>query len=212
MDDLLAEFERPRQETPEDKQRRRRLFAAFGIAGLSLVTLGGLTTNALFTDTDSANSGAFVTGTLDLTASPTPVDFNAGNMAPGDTVYGALNVDNSGTLALRYSASATATDPDSKGLRAQLDFEVYSGVGAVACGNGNLGAGTVIDASAPIGAGRTLFGNSAPGADAGDRTLSAAANEDLCFVATLPLATGNAFQNATTTVTFTFDAEQTKNN
>jgi hypothetical protein len=28
----------------------------------------------------------------------------------------------------------------------------------------------------------------------------------------LPTSTGNAFQNATTTATFTFDAEQTANN
>ena len=28
----------------------------------------------------------------------------------------------------------------------------------------------------------------------------------------LPLATGNAFQNATTSITLTFDAEQTANN
>ena len=57
-----------------------------------------------------------------------------------------------------------------------------------------------------------MFGNPAQGNQAGDRSLAAAANEQLCFVATLPLATGNAFQNATTTVSFTFDAEQTKNN
>ena len=40
----------------------------------------------------------------------------------------------------------------------------------------------------------------------------AAASDDLCVVADLPLATGNAYQNSTTTVTFQFDAEQTKNN
>ena len=36
--------------------------------------------------------------------------------------------------------------------------------------------------------------------------------EVLCFHVSLPLATPDAFQLATTTATFTFDAEQTKNN
>jgi hypothetical protein len=37
-------------------------------------------------------------------------------------------------------------------------------------------------------------------------------SETLCFRVNLPLATGNGFQSATTTATFTFDAEQTANN
>ena len=130
MDDLLAEFERPRQETPEDKERRRRLYSAIGIAGLSLVALGSLTTNALFTDTETTDSAAFVTGTIDLVTTPgglATVDFNAGNMAPGDTVYGPLEVRNAGSLRLRYSASADATNTDGKDLRDQLDFSVYRG-------------------------------------------------------------------------------------
>ena len=42
--------------------------------------------------------------------------------------------------------------------------------------------------------------------------LNAAGNETLCFQASLPVATGNAFQGAATTTTFTFSAEQTANN
>jgi hypothetical protein len=56
------------------------------------------------------------------------------------------------------------------------------------------------------------FGDPTAGAQAGDRTLAGAASEVLCFAATLPSATGNAFQGATTTATFTFSAEQTANN
>ena len=215
MDDLLAEFERPRQENPEDKERRRRLFAAVGIAALSLVALGSLTTNALFSDTENTDSSAFVTGTIDLVtnpAAPATVDFSAGNMAPGDTVYGALRVRNAGSLGLRYAMSATADNGDSKGLRNQLDFAVYRGVTATDCNNGDVSAGTSVAASSPIGASRQLTGNPATGNQAGDRALSAAAADDLCVVADLPLATGNAYQNSTTTVTFQFDAEQTKNN
>lgn len=214
MDDLLAEFERPRQDTPEDKERRRRLFAAFGIAGLSLVALGSLTTNALFTDSDSAQSSGFVTGTLQLTAGPATVAFNAGNMAPGDVESGNINLQNSGSLGLRYAGSATATDTDSKNLRGQLDFSVYLGVAPGSCTGGAHPGGTLVPTSAagPINAASDLFGSNTQGAQAGDRTLGAGAQEDLCVVASLPLSTGNAFQNATTVVTFTFDAEQTRNN
>ena len=170
MDDLLAEFERPRQENPEDKERRRRLFAAVGIAALSLVALGSLTTNALFSDTENTDSSAFVTGTIDLVtnpASPATVDFSAGNMAPGDTVYGALRVRNAGSLGLRYAMSASADNTDSKGLRNQLDFSVFRGVSATDCNNGDVSGGTSVAPSSPIGATRQLTGQPGYGCPGG---------------------------------------------
>jgi hypothetical protein len=75
-----------------------------------------------------------------------------------------------------------------------------------------VAGGTQLDTTSPVGAGRALFGNPTQGAQAGDRSLGAGANEDLCVRASLPIGTGNAFQGATTTVTFLFQAEQTKNN
>ena len=57
-----------------------------------------------------------------------------------------------------------------------------------------------------------MFGDVAQGFQAGDRTLIAGASENLCVLVALPLATGNAYQSATTTATFTFNAEQTANN
>jgi hypothetical protein len=56
------------------------------------------------------------------------------------------------------------------------------------------------------------IGDSTVGFQTGDRTLAGAASEILCFQATLPLATTITFQGATTTATFTFNAEQTANN
>ncbi len=213
MDDLLAEFERPRQETPDDKDRRRRLIAAVGIAGLSLVALGSLTTNAFFTANDSVNAD-FTTGTVDIAATPAPtVNFQAGNMAPGDTVYGNINVENTGSLGLRYAVSATAVDGDLKNLKDKLDFSVYEGVSPANCALGVLGAGTQLGVTGPIGASSVLVGSPSAGNQAGDRPLVASADEDLCFVASLDgPTTGNGYQNATTVVTFRFDAEQTKNN
>ena len=57
-----------------------------------------------------------------------------------------------------------------------------------------------------------IVGDNTTGAQAGDRTLAAAATEYLCFQVSLPLSTSNSFVSAATTATFTFDAEQTKNN
>jgi hypothetical protein len=211
MDDYLRELDDTTTD-PEQRRRRRRLLAAIGIAGLSLVTLGSLTTGALFTDQEDLGANSFTTGTLVLGLNPTTALFAVNNMAPGDTVARPLDVSAAGTLGLRYALSANATDPDGKALRDQLEFTVYSGVTAAACTAGNTASGTVLFGPAPVGAASTVFGNPAQGNQPGDRTLAAAGNETLCFVADLPLATGNAFQSATTTVSFTFDAEQTKNN
>jgi hypothetical protein len=57
-----------------------------------------------------------------------------------------------------------------------------------------------------------VIGDPAQHAQSGDRTLAASANEVLCFQVELPSSTGDAYQNATTTATFTFYAEQTANN
>ena len=70
--------------------------------------------------------------------------------------------------------------------------------------------GTVLFAAAALSAG--ALGNPAQGSQAGDRTLAAAATDELCFNVNLPTTSGNTFQNATTTATFTFDSEQTVNN
>ena len=119
MEDLLNELEPPAPE-PEERQRRRRLLGAIGIAGLSLVTLGTLTTGAVFSDADDLGANSFTTGTVLIGTTPATALFTVANMAPGDTEYRSLNVVNQGTLDLRYAVTSTATDPDSKGLRALI--------------------------------------------------------------------------------------------
>src|SRR5262249_24071454 len=63
-----------------------------------------------------------------------------------------------------------------------------------------------------LGASAALVGDPTPGFQTGDRNLAAGSNEVLCFRLSLPIGTGNPFQGAATTTTFTFDAEQTANN
>ncbi len=212
MDDYIREYEGAGAPDEGERRSRRRLLAAIGIAGLSLVTVGTLTTGAIFSDTQDLGANSFTTGTLVLGLNPVSALFSVTNMAPGDTVSQPLTVSDAGTLGLRYAATAVATDPDTKALRGQLLFTVYSGVTAANCTAGNTTGGAVLYGPAAIGASASVFGDPAQGAQPGDRTLGAGTGESLCFVANLPLTTGNTFQNAATTVTFTFDAEQTKNN
>ena len=212
MDDYVRELEGATPNDPEERRRRRRLLAAIAVAGLSLVTLGSLTTGALFTDSQDLGANSFTTGTLMLGLNPTTALFSVANMAPGDTVSRPLTVSNAGTLGLRYAVTGAATDPDAKALRDQLQFTVYSGVSVANCTAGSFGGGTVLYGPAAVGVSATVFGNPAQGNQAGDRALAAATNEPLCFAASLPLSTDNTFQDASTTVSFTFDAEQTKNN
>jgi predicted ribosomally synthesized peptide with SipW-like signal peptide len=189
----------PAQEEASRRRRRRGLLAL--LLSLSLVTLGsGALSLAIFTDSDAA-TGSFTTGTIDIAVNPTAL-FSVGAMMPDDTVDASLTVANGGTASLRY-AMTTADDGDP--LADQLEVEIKtegSGCGAF--------DGTTLYGSAAMSA--AAFGNPAQGSQGGDRTLAAGASEVLCFRAWLPDTTGNAFQGATTDVTFTFDAEQTANN
>ncbi|MBA3877737.1 MAG: hypothetical protein C0498_12595 [Anaerolinea sp.] len=169
-------------------------------ASAALSLGAGASTLAIFTDSQNATA-AFSTGTIDLTASPSTV-FTASGIFPGDSGSQTVTVANAGTGALRYALSTSATNPDGLGLAAQLQLTITAG----AC----PGAGAPLYGAAALGS--AVVGNPAQGAQAGDRTLTGATSEDLCFAWSLPLSTGNTFQGATTTATFTFAAEQTASN
>jgi spore coat-associated protein N len=187
-------------DTPRiDTSRRRRRGLIVLLLGLSLATLGsGAFSLAIFTDTDAAG-GSFTAGTVDIATSPSTL-FTVASLMPGDAGSATLNVANSGTGALRYAMTSASTNSDGKALRAQLALTVKTG----AC----AGVTTVYTGALSAAA----FGDPSQGAQAGDRSLAGGANEDLCFAWSLPLASGNGYQGATTTTTFTFNAEQTANN
>lgn len=120
MDDLLNELE-PQGPAPEERERRRRLIAAVGIAGLSLLTVGTLSSGAWFSDTETVNAGQIVTGSVILANDTAKtVQFSETNLAPGDTRYAEVHVNNTGSLELRYAVTAntsavTATTPGTGG-------------------------------------------------------------------------------------------------
>jgi spore coat-associated protein N len=177
-----------------------------GVIGASL----GVASNAIWTDSQNVDANVFSTGTIDISTNPTTALVTFSGMAPGDQVTNPITVTNAGSLQLRYAVTSTTTENT---LAAQLDMTIKTGV--TTCTNGGFGSsGTVIYGPGDLGSttGTNVIGNPAQGAQAGDRTLNASANEALCFHVELPSGTGNSFQGLTTTATFAFAAEQTANN
>ena len=201
---------------PSSSQQRSDRPRATGtkiLASLAVLALAGgvftVASLALFTDQQAVGGNAFTTGSVDLVAAPATAAITMTGMAPGDQVTAPVNVANSGTLEFRYSITST-TDEDT--LAAQLDLTVKSGV--TTCDNANFGVDGTVLYTGPLGSTATInvVGTPATGAQAGDRVLATAANENLCFNVALPASTSNAFQGLSSTATFTFDAEQTANN
>ena len=171
-------------------------------------------TQALFTDTQSVAANTFTAGTVDITTSPVSSVVTIATAAPGDVIYGSIQVSNGGNLELRYAVTSDTTE---NVLAAQLDLTVRGPAGAAtgcdASGFGIFGAGVLYGAG-DLGSTGTLnlIGNPAQGAQANDRVLAASASEYMCFKVELPLSTGNSFQGLTSTATFNFVSEQTANN
>ena len=176
--------------------RRRNAMVALLLGSTVAMVGAGAMSLAQFTDT-KASSGSWTAGTIVLGVSPVTA-FTATNIFPGASGSATITVTNNGSGDMRYAMSSTFTNTDSKGLAAQVDLTIKPGscpsVGT-AFFTGKLST--------------AAFGSNVQGAQAGDRNILAGATEDLCFAWSFPLTSGNAYQSATTTVTFTFDAEQT---
>jgi hypothetical protein len=188
--------------------RRTRQILLVATIALSTASVGaGAYTLAIFTSGATNASNAFTVGTIAIGVSPASALVTFAGMLPGDSTTGTLTVSNSGNSTFRYALTTAATNPDAKALRDQMTLVIRTrDTNTAACTNFNgtsLYSGTLANGA---------FGDPTAGAQAGDRTLAGAGSEILCFQATLPSATGNAFQGATSTATFTFSAEQTANN
>jgi predicted ribosomally synthesized peptide with SipW-like signal peptide len=196
-----------------DESRRKRRRLALILPMLAIFGIGaGQLSLALFTDTETVDA-TFDTGTIVLDAAKIDaLVLTTSAMMPGDSVTDDVVVENDGTAQLRYAMTTSSTNADGLGLRTVLTLtvrEIDATLPATPCDNFD---GTLVLAATVLGATTAGFGDPTAGADTGDRTLDAASNETLCFRVTLPSGTGNGFQGASTTTTFTFDAEQTASN
>ena len=187
--------------------RARSLLITATIA-LAMLSIGaGAFTLAIFTSTATTSGNAFTVGTIVIGVNPTTALITFAGMLPGDTTTGTLTVSSTGDSTLRYAMTTSATNTDLKAVRDQLTLVIKTkDTNTTGCANFN---GTQLY-SGTLAAG--AIGDPTSGPQAGDRTLAGVSSEVLCFRATLPSGTSNAFQGAATTATFTFSAEQTANN
>lgn len=181
--------------THEHPRRRRRFAALVGFALLTASLGAGALSLALFTDTESAG-GSFTAGKIDLTTNKA-VLFSVTGLMPGDTVPADIVVTNSGTESLRYAISTT---DDNSALADALTVSVYAN---------NDCSGTALATGA---FGGSLLGSSTAGQNDGDRTLAGSSSETLCFAVSLPKEAPTTLESTSASVTFVFDAEQTRNN
>lgn len=179
--------------------RNRTLLAGLLVTSTIATVGAGAMSLAQFTDT-KASTGSWTSGTVILGVSPSTA-FSATGILPGASGSQTVTVSNSGTGDLRYAMSSSSTNTDSKNLAAQIDLTIKPGTCPSA-------AAAIFSAKLSTAA----LGSSTQGSQAGDRTVAAGSSEELCFSWSFPLASGNAYQAAATTTTFTFDAEQTLNN
>jgi hypothetical protein len=146
---------------------------------------------------------------VDIAVTPATALFIVPAMAPGDVEVAELDVENSGTMRLRYAVDSVTTENT---LAAGLTLTIKSGVTTCTEAGFDTDGSQLYSGVLGTTGGTALIGNPAAGADGGDRTLDAAASEPLCFRVSLPLNASDTLQSLTTTATFTFYAEQTSNN
>jgi spore coat-associated protein N len=196
----------------ERRGRRRRALLLLATGSALLSFSAGQLSLALFTDQASVD-GDFTSGTISIDETKiAALSLTSASMMPGDNVTGAVVVENDGSAELRYAVSTSSTNVDAKGLRDVLTLTVRTidvTTPGTPCDDFD---GTVVLNATVLGASSAGVGSNAAGQQTGDRVLASGASETLCFRVSLPLATGDAYQGASTTTTFTFDAEQTANN
>ena len=186
---------------------------AFGLIAIGLLgAVAGFGGLAVFTDQESIDANTFDTGDVDISTVPTTALVTFSGMAPGDSVTDDVVVSNDGSLELRFAVTSSATNADTLALKDALTLTVNTidvtdpGTPCDDFDGTELYTGDLDD-----GAGGLIIGDPAQGADTGDRVLAASTSETLCFRVELSSgATGP--EGASTTATFTFDAEQTVNN
>jgi hypothetical protein len=192
----------------------RRVALAAGVLSVAIVGVTGLASSALFTSTDASTGNDFAAGTvvLDANGGAAALTIDDTSLAPGTVKYGKLTIANQGTLGLRYAMTSQSSNADTKGLAGHLDVNVVPIAADATCDAAAISGGTAVFSGKLADA---AFGSTSAGAQAGDRALGASTSEALCLSVSMSknsAAIDNPFQGATTSTTFTFDAEQTLNN
>jgi hypothetical protein len=184
----------------------RRAWAVALTVGMG-ISLAGMASNALLTDSESVGSNAFTSAVLDLSAGSSTA-ITASGMVPGDVITAPLTMTNAGTADLRYSMrSVTSEDYLASALIMTVQTRLANDASCSAFNGTPLYSGTLGSTS-----GIKIVGDPAGGAQSYDRVLPVGSADGWCVRIALPLTADNTYATKTTTATFMFDAEQTRNN
>ena len=159
-----------------------RLAFGAGVVAVSVAGVAGLTSSALFTETQGSGANTITTGTVSIDPdSTTTAVISASNAKPGDSWTRDLVVKNDGSISLTYTIASSMTDTTSPSpkLGATLTATLVTGT----CASQATTAGT----SLYSGAFNVIAVSSA-------RALASTATEALCLTVELPSATGNTYQ------------------
>lgn len=192
------------------------MFRKLAVTTVALLAFAGLISTgalALFTDQENVGGNLFTSSKIDITTTPTSAAVTLSDMLPGDSVTDDIVVANgAGGAALRYAISSTATNADTKALKDALVLTIKTvDVTTPSTPCDNFDGTQLYTGDLDSGVGGKLVGDNTAGAQSGDRALGVAGTETLCFKVSLPAAATGPM-SASTTATFTFDAEQTANN
>lgn len=181
----------------------------FGLAASLLVGLVGVPgTAAFWTSQGTFASTTITSGTLDVEldaneGNPTPwanTSLALSSMLPGESIAVAFPVQNTGNVALKFTATATA----SGGLASSLTAQAFLGGAASNGTSGGLRVGTCTG----TGQGAVAL-SAAPAAVIGTaQQVAASANQQVCLVVTLVPTAPSSVQGATATASFAFSAKQ----
>jgi predicted ribosomally synthesized peptide with SipW-like signal peptide len=160
---------------------------------------------AYFTDTQSSAANSFTAGTVKLTLSGDLANgISLGNMAPGDTYTGNINVTNSGTLPVWFAGYIGSYDQNMPGFINQFTVQISQVTSPTYPGSYVL---------VPTESFANLIGksNALIDPDNAFAALPAGQTATYQFVITLPLATDTSFQGKTAWAKLQFDAIQSAN-
>jgi|SRR5271170_437834 len=206
------------------KKRLAIIVGAVATAGAAATLAGGVTFG-LFSASGAAGANTFTGGTVSIgTGTPGSVTCSLTGMVPGDSSAGApigSKLDAACTYNMKYTGSATAwlavdvavsngTTPLYDGTATGLQLYLKDGTPSTYLTSTAPTAGTTFAvqggtaASLPTGTTANLLVSTSP----------AAPNTSVSFTLNyaVPIATGNAYQGGSATVTLTFHAVQAGNN
>jgi predicted ribosomally synthesized peptide with SipW-like signal peptide len=215
----------PRHRTagPVEHRERRRVLGSRRIRALLslgiVVGLGAVGTLAYWTDDATITSSSFSTGTLDVALNDgligpannggtiSDTTFTLSDMIPGESFARTVKVGNAGSVRLNYTAKAWNSGTLASGLRwTVVAGSTASNSGSTAAGNrtGACSVGTTTATDVTLG---TTSGT-ATTVIATKRPINVTSFENVCVIAKVDSAAGNALQGTSASATLIFNGTQ----